>query len=80
MQLAAVQGPHEVTLPFAATSLLQRLFQGIARVEMRELLAEVALAGQVPPDKLATVPRQALEAAVAALGAPLSLSALYPQA
>jgi hypothetical protein len=55
------------------------MFQTVTRIELRRLLAEVVLAGQVPPERLASVPCQPLEAAAAALGTPLRLAALYPQ-
>ena len=77
--LAGAQGPHTFKLPFAATGLLQPLFQAVTRVELRAILAEVALAGQVPPSELARVPRPTLEAACAALGARLDLSGIYPK-
>jgi len=79
VSFAAAQGQQLVKLPFAATSLLQAMFQTVTRIELRRLLAEVVLAGQVPPERLASVPCQPLEAAAAALGAPLRLAALYPQ-
>lgn len=77
--LAAAQGPHTFKLPFSATGLLEPLFQALSRVEQRQILAEIALAGHLPPAELARVPRPALEAACAQLGAPLDLSAIYPQ-
>lgn len=78
LSFAAARGAELVRLPFAATALLQPLFQAITRVELRQLLAEVVLRGQVPPEELANVPRTALEAAAAAAGSPLGLAALYP--
>jgi hypothetical protein len=77
VSFAAARGSELVRLPFAATALLQPLFQAITRIELRRLLAEVVLRGQVPPEELANVPRATLEAAVAAAGRPLGLGALY---
>ena len=79
VNFTAAQGQQLVKLPFAATALLQPMFQTITRIELRRILAEVVLAGQVPPERLASVACQPLEAAVAALGTPLRLGALYPQ-
>ena len=78
VSFAAAQGQHVFKLPFAASGLLQTMFQTITRIELRRVLAEVVLAGQLPPERLASVPCQALEAAVAAMGTPLGLAALYP--
>ncbi len=77
--LAAAQGPHTFKLPFAATGLLQPLFQALTRVELRRILGEVALVGRVPSAELVRVPRAALEGACAQLGSPLDLSAIYPK-
>lgn len=79
LELAAAQGQHAYPLPFAATALLEPMFQTITRVELRRILAEIALVGQVPPEQLAAVPRSTLEGAVASMGVPLQLSALYPE-
>jgi hypothetical protein len=53
------------------------MFSTLTRIELREMLGELAM-GDVPPRQLASVPRPALEGAVAALGVPLDLGPLYP--
>jgi hypothetical protein len=72
-----VQGQAAFRVPFAASGLLDAMFSTLTRIELREMLGELAM-GDVPPRQLASVPRPALEGAVAALGVPLDLGPLYP--
>ncbi len=71
--LTALQGSQTYRLPFVATTFLQSTFRAITRAELRHLLAEVALVGQLPREQFHNASQQALEAGAAQLGFRLDL-------